>query len=183
MALFGFPSTLLGWMANMGIGHISAGSNFMVPKGLNGFCTDFGHIVPDSETLPGRSLPSRPDPVQSTESSIRLTFQYGDMACNIIHPRRIGRICLNVSPYSLKELKDMVEKAWVYVLIVFPAVFAWEVYNRGHECIVPLHGSAVDSVVFLVGDAVFPGNFRLFAHALGLPSFLYMPPILWCIAS
>ncbi|MFR1530007.1 MULTISPECIES: acyltransferase family protein [Akkermansia] len=134
MALFGFPSTLLGWMANMGIGHVPLGVILWFLRDLMVFVLISGILFRIPRPCLAVLCLAALIPF-STESSIRLTFQYGDMACNIIHPRGLGAFALGMllSPYSLKELKDMVEKAWVYVLIVFPAVFAWEVYHRGHE--------------------------------------------------
>ena len=35
--------------------------------------------------------------------------------------------------YSLEELKNAVGKAWLYVLMVFPVIFIWEMYSTVQE--------------------------------------------------
>ncbi len=132
--VFGFPSTLAGWVANMGIGRVPLGGVLWFLRDLMVFVLISGILfrIPKGclAVLCMASLI-----LFSTEYSDSLWFYHRDMACNVIHPRGLGAFALGMllSRYSLKELKDMVGKVWVYVLIVFPAVFAWEVYNRVHE--------------------------------------------------
>lgn len=133
MIVFGFPSTLAGWVANLGIGRVPlggilwflrdltvfvliSGTLFRIPRAclailclasLSLFCTDYFHS---------------------------LWFYYGDKGWNAIHPRGLGAFALGMllSRYSLEELKNMAGKIWVYVLIIFPVIFIWEMYSRIH---------------------------------------------------
>ena len=134
MALFGFPADLVKWMTGLGIGRPPLGTVLWFLRDLMVFVLVSGALfrMPRACLL---ILSMASLVLFSTSNSLYLSFEYMDKVFCVIHPRGFGAFALGMflCRYSLEELKNAVGKAWLYVLMVFPVIFIWEMYSTVQE--------------------------------------------------
>lgn len=129
MLVFGFPSNLVDWVTNLGIGRFPVGAVLWFLRDLMVFVLISGILfrMPRSclaiFSLTALVLFSTRDP---------LCLEWMGRTCCVIHPRGLGAFAFGMvlCRYSLVDMKNFIGKVWIYVLVMFPAVFIWEMYNN-----------------------------------------------------
>ena len=134
MAVFGFPTDIVKWMTSLGIGRPPLGTVLWFLRDLMVFVLISGVLfrMPRACLL---ILSMTTLVLFSTSNSLYLSFGYMDRIFCVIHPRGFGAFALGMvlCRYSLEALKHAVGKVWLYVLMVFPVIFVWEMYNTVQE--------------------------------------------------
>lgn len=136
MACLGFPDSLLGWLANWGIGSSPCGTVLWFLRDLMIFVLVSGALY----RLPAACLAvlcMTALIVCNSVGNLNLGWDLPVIHKTFVftHPRGLGAFALGMllSRYSIGEMKAVVERIGRYVLVAFPFVFWWEACNPVSE--------------------------------------------------